>query len=97
MSGGPSGLYSQPIPEDVFGPLEDTASPPVHAAGAIAEANMWLSPCTTLTVCVCSGTSSNSNAVSVMYSRGDAVWYRQRDGTDVPAKASPACMSPAMH
>lgn len=35
----------------------------------------------------------NPDAVDVMYKRGDLVWYRQRDGTDVPAKVStrPVC------
>ncbi len=41
-----------------------------------------------LTYVVCIGSSTGPKAVSVMYSRGDTVWYRQRDGTDVPAKAS---------
>ena len=41
-----------------------------------------------LTYCVCIGSSTGLKAGSVVYSRGDAVWYRQRDGTDVPAKAS---------
>ena len=41
-----------------------------------------------LTYVVCIGSSTGPKAVSVVYSRGDAVWYRQRDGTDVPAKAS---------
>ena len=30
----------------------------------------------------------NPNAVDVMYKRGDLVWYRQRDGANVPAKVS---------
>lgn len=54
-----------------------------------------------LTYCVCIGSSTGLKAVSVVYSRGDAVWYRQRDGTDVPAKAScsleSSCISDAAH
>jgi hypothetical protein len=33
MHTGPAGTYSQPIPEDVFGPIEDTAAAPVADAG----------------------------------------------------------------
>jgi len=54
-----------------------------------------------LTYVVCIGSSTGPKAVSVMYSRGDTVWYRQRDGTDVPAKAScsleSSCISDAAH
>ena len=41
-----------------------------------------------LTYVVYTGSSTSPKAVSIVYSRGDTVWYRQRDGTDVPAKAS---------
>ncbi|KAL0024892.1 hypothetical protein WJX77_000588 [Trebouxia sp. C0004] len=64
MHNGPARPYSQPIPEDVFGPSQDAA------AASVADA----------------GSSTSPKAVSVLYSRGDTVWYRQRDGTDVPAK-----------
>ncbi|KAL0038850.1 hypothetical protein WJX79_010660 [Trebouxia sp. C0005] len=56
--------YAQPIPEDVFGPIEDAT------AASVVDA----------------GSSTSPKAVSVLYRRGDTVWYRQRDGTDVPAK-----------
>ncbi|KAL0043906.1 hypothetical protein WJX82_004199 [Trebouxia sp. C0006] len=64
MHSASAGPYAQPIPDDVFAPIEDAAAASV----------------------VNSGSSTGLKAVSVVYSRGDAVWYRQRDGTDVPAK-----------
>lgn len=36
--------------------------------------------------CAGTGTGNTTSAVDVMYNRGDAVWYRQRDGSEVPAK-----------
>ncbi len=54
-----------------------------------------------LTCVVYTGSSTSPKAVSVLHSRGDTVWYRQRDGTDVPAKAScsleSSCISNAAH
>ena len=46
---------------------------------------------TLLTLYIATGNDINSKAVGVVYSRGDVVWYRQRDGIDVPAKVRIAC------
>lgn len=58
--------------------------------------------------CAGTGIGNSTSAVDVMYNRGDAVWYRQRDGSEVPAKVGqpfvrltkllfPACILPALH
>jgi len=37
MHNGPTGPYSQPIPEDVFGPIQDAAAASVADAGDAAD------------------------------------------------------------
>lgn len=43
-----------------------------------------------LRACSYVGTGNSRDAVEVMYNRGDTVWYRQRDGSEVPAKVDKA-------
>ena len=46
-----------------------------------------------LTGCqLAAGTGDSPATVDVVYKRGDAVWYRQRDGTEVPAKVRKGTM-----
>lgn len=83
--------YSEPIPEDVFGHPESPAIPtgpwfPISSTTLQLQVRMARLNGSILCAGTSPGTGNSMNAVNVMYSRGDAVWYKQRDGSEVPAK-----------
>ncbi|BDA43861.1 hypothetical protein COCOBI_05-0410 [Coccomyxa sp. Obi] len=74
-------MHSQPIPLDVFGDVDLEHAHKVEEAGT-ALSNGWIAPKQ-----MNPATHANTaGADATTYKKGDLAWYRQRDGTFVPAK-----------
>ncbi|CAL8469853.1 g9395 [Coccomyxa elongata] len=77
-------MRSQPISLDIFGDVDHEHAQSIEEMGS-ALGNGWIAPKQMKTLT--HGTHENTaGAATTTYKKGDLAWYRQRDGTFVPAK-----------